>query len=51
MEIRQKDMEKTPSVKDYINEINWDFLLFRSLTVIGSIIMMGLLGYFLWFVE
>lgn len=51
MEARDKHINKTIFDKDYINEINWDFLFFRALLIMGSIALIGLLVYFLWFME
>lgn len=48
MEARKKQVAYTSFDKNYINGIKWDFLFFKSLGVIMSIIIVGLLGYMLW---
>lgn len=40
---RRKEFYET-----YITQINWDWLFFRSLMIFGSILFVGLLGFFLW---
>lgn len=51
METQEKPKEKPLFDKDYINEINWDFWFFKSITIMGIIIFVALLGYFLWFMK
>jgi hypothetical protein len=43
---RRKEFYET-----YLAQINWDWLFFRSLMIFGSILFVGLLGFFLWFLP
>ncbi|MEP6262728.1 MAG: hypothetical protein ABJ092_14225 [Gillisia sp.] len=37
--------------ENYLAHINWDWLVFKSLTIFGSIIFVGLLAFVLWFLP
>lgn len=51
MEARDKNDEKSAFNKNYINEINGDWLVFKSLTILALIMFLALLGFFVWYVQ
>ncbi len=51
MEAREKQFGKKEILRQYISQINWDWLVFRSLTIFGSILILGLIAFFLWIAQ
>ncbi len=35
----------------YISQINWDWLFFKSLTIFGSILFLGIVAFILWYLP
>lgn len=35
--------------QSYISQINWDWMFFKSLTIFGSILFLGIIAFVLWF--
>ncbi|WP_168191362.1 MULTISPECIES: hypothetical protein [Antarcticibacterium] len=47
--LNQKQANQRKEIYEtYITQINWDWLFFRSLMIFGSILFVGLVGFFLW---
>ncbi|HSI71318.1 MAG TPA: hypothetical protein VK941_13870 [Gillisia sp.] len=51
MDYRQQPNQRKNSHETYVAQINLDWLFFRSLMIFGSILFVGLLGFFLWFLP
>ena len=47
----QPTATKNEFQENYLSRINWDWLVFKSLTIFGSIIFIGLLAFVLWFMP
>ncbi len=48
MDPRHEPNRRKEFYKTYMAQINWDWLFFKSLMIFGSILFVGLLGFFLW---
>lgn len=51
MEIRDKNTRHKEVDDNYVNEINGDWLLFKSLSILALIMFLGLLAYFMGYVN
>ena len=49
MEAREKHFRQKEFVQLYLEQINWDWLFLKAQMIFGSIIVLGILAFLLWF--
>lgn len=47
MKEREKQTEEREDLKLYLEQINWDWLMLKGQLILGGILLLALLGYFL----
>lgn len=47
MKEREKQTEDREDLKLYLEQINWDWLMLKGQLILGGILLLALLGYFL----
>ena len=48
MKTKENLVEKKENFKSYVAQINWDWWIFRGLSILGGILFIALIVYLLW---
>ncbi len=51
METEKRNTRDKEVDNNYVNEINGDWMVFKGLSILALIMFLGLLAYFMWFIN
>lgn len=49
--VRNRKFSKKELITTYVAQINWDWLFLKGLLIFGSILLLGLIGFLIWFFQ
>lgn len=49
MEANEKQFREKEIAEFYLSQINWDWLFLKAQMIFGSIILLGVIAFLLWF--
>lgn len=51
MEVGKKQVKSKEVIEVYMDQINWDGLFFKGQLIIGSILIIGMTFFLLWYTQ